>query len=355
MSKLVDLTALRLKRQCFNNTADSKKYDTLFRYMSPVQTVFWTEPGQPPHLPLHADFDDYSYNQRRRAMRDILKIRFSGCVAYAAKEDLELFACLYKKEIDRYSDVQFEIMRLIEQEGPMNIGLMKEYTKLLVKEITPALHRLQEAFIMYEDQVDNEGDRSWYLLENEFSEIDLNKYTKQEALKKLLPQFSYLNVFFNESMAKSFYKLPGKLIKEALAALIEEKILVKTEVEGSWGYMLSEDFESFIDCNNSEIPKGNVPAVLLIQKNDFMVRSNAEDLKQRFTSKWDTLYYILLDGNFHGAVMGKFKFGPHIIEDIVLDLTEKDARRRKAEILEAVSQVFDPNESPVKRFMGGNI
>lgn len=51
----------------------------------------------------------------------------------------------------------------IEMSGPYTIGQLKEESGLLVKEITPALQsRLQEAFLIYEDQYDGEWDRGWY-------------------------------------------------------------------------------------------------------------------------------------------------------------------------------------------------
>lgn len=43
---------------------------------------------------------------------------------------------------------------------------------MLVKEITPVLHRLQEAFLVYEDQYDGEWDRSWYRFEEMFPETN---------------------------------------------------------------------------------------------------------------------------------------------------------------------------------------
>lgn len=343
------VTALRMKRQCLSAPADKKNYDLLFHDMSPVPTVYWCEPGSPPSLPLHADFDDYAYNSERRARRNILKGRFGGgCIAYVTKEDLEVFACLYKKEISRYSDIQWELKELLEQEGPMNIGLMKEYTGHLVKDITPALHRLQEAFLVFEDQADREGDRSWYLFESEFPETDLSRYTVQEALELLIPGFAKLCVFFDEAMAKSYYRLPLKLVKEGLARLTDNKLLTFVNVGGITGYMLREDYE-LLQQETEDMP---VPSVLLLQRNDFLVRAYAEKLKSKFTSSWDTLYYILTDGEFHGAVTGKFKFGPHIIEDITVDLPEGELRKCKDEIIKAVHEVFDPANSPVKRFNG---
>ena len=48
------------------------------------------------------------------------------------------------------------LLERIEMFGPYTIGQLKEESGLLVKEITPALHRLQEAFLIYEDQYDGE-------------------------------------------------------------------------------------------------------------------------------------------------------------------------------------------------------
>ena len=108
---------------------------------------------------------------------------------------------------------------------------------MLVKEITPALHRLQEAFLIYEDQFDGEWDRGWHKFTDMFPDADLKKYTRIEALKILLQRFVYRHVCFDIKMARSFYKLPEKDIKAAIAALVEEGILA----EYGSGYMLPSD------------------------------------------------------------------------------------------------------------------
>jgi len=352
MLTLSDITALRMERQFLSNPSNKDTYDSLFANMSPVPTIYWCEPGSPPTLPMHTAFDDYAYNSTRRARRDILKGRFAGgSIAYVTKEDLELYACLYKKELTSFSFIQSEIMDLLTHEGPMNIGLMKETTGLLVKEITPALHKLQEAFLVYEDQLDNEGDRGWYLFESEFSEVDLNRYTKIEALELAIPRFAHLCVFFEEGMIKSYYKLPLKLVNEVITNLISNNVLQAVTVEGISGYVLCEDYES-LNYGGATSMK---PSILLLQRNDFLVKAYADELKLTFTSQWDTLYYLLIDGTFHGAVTGRFKFGPYIIEDIVLDLQEKDKNMRKEEIIKAVYGVFDSHESPIKRYNNNDV
>lgn len=343
-----DVIALRMKRQYLTTPAGRDDYDQLFIEMSPVPTMYWTRPGDPPTLVGHTEIDDYDYNSRRRARREILKGRFAGgTIAYVTKEDLEVFACLYRKDIGRYSSTQSEIIELFRQEGPMNIKLLKELTGLLVKGITPQLHKLQEAFVIYEDQLDNEWDRGWYLFESEFPEVDLNRYSKKEALKKLLPRAIRLLVFAEVDQLKSYYRLPTKMIEEVLVEL-EEDIIVTEEICGRKGYLLKEDKELLLKGKAESVKAG----VLLLQKNDFLSRAYADQIKKTFISEWASMYYLLIDGEFHGIVAGTFKFGPHVIEDILLDLTEEEKLARKDEILEAVYQVFNKEASPVNRYCG---
>lgn len=344
-----EIIALRMERQHLMTPVDKEGYQQLFLNMSPVPTKYWTAPGDPPTLPMHVDFDDYVYNSRLRAERKLLKGRFGGgSIGYVTQEDLEVYACLYKKEVTSYSDIQLELLELLKQEGPMNIGYMKELTKLLVKEITPQLHKLQEAFIIYEDQLDNEGDRGWYLFESEFPEVDLSRYTKTEALKVVLPRAAELLVFFDEVLLKSYYRLPLKLIKEAMTGLLKEGVILPVTIEGKYGYMLKQDYD-LLPTLQLTVPKS---IVMLLQRNDFLVRAYADILKEVYSSQWDALYYILVDGTFHGVVAGRFKFGPHIIEDVVLDLTVDERSARREEIIEAIYEVFDSLESPIKRFDG---
>ncbi|MHB8128086.1 MAG: hypothetical protein ACYDEX_03720, partial [Mobilitalea sp.] len=177
------------------------------------------------------------------------------------------------------------------------------------------------------------------------------RYTKTEALKMVLPRIARLLVFFEEEQLKSFYRLPLKLIKEAVAELEKDGTLSAVVLEGKNGYILSEDK----DLLQVEMLTIIQPKVLLLQRNDFLVRAHADYLKERYTSEWDALYYLLIDGVFHGVVVGRFKFGPHLIEDIVLDLPEDETIRRRDEILEAVYKVFDQVNSPAKRYKGKTI
>ena len=73
-------------------------------------------------------------------------------------------------------------------------------------------------------------------------------------------------------------------------------------------------------------------------------------MKERYRSATsDILQYLLIDGAFHGAVLGHFKNGPYVLEDIVVDGSYTS---RQEEILEAVVHVNDPACAPPACFMG---
>lgn len=344
--KASNVTALRMERQHLYHPVPEEEYDALFREMSPVPTEYWCAPGSPPSLPGHVDFDDGNYNFRRRSRREIRKGRFAAeGIAYAAEEDWELFACLYRKEIKNLSFLQQKLLELLKQEGPMNIGLIKEFSGLLVKEITPALHKLQSAFLVYEDQQDSEGDRGWYLFETEFPDVDLCRYTRQEALQHVLPRFARLSVFFSLEMAHSFFRLPAKELNAAIAALEKEKILEPAELEGEKGWILSGDRE-FLEAPGMQSPPNGV---LLLQRNDFWAKTNEFRLKEEFSSQWDVLCWVMIDGSFRGAVTGKFRFGPHQVEEVILGPCEKEALSRQEEILSAVAARFGSHAHPIFR------
>ncbi|MCL1858509.1 MAG: hypothetical protein FWF92_04675 [Oscillospiraceae bacterium] len=351
------INALRMQRQYLaDKKAGKKEYDKLFRDMSPVPVRYWSAPGDPPSISSRADFDDFEYNFKLRKNRDIVKGRFqNGSVGYVAFDELELFIGLYKKDRGRLSRMQFELLDLIEHEDGITINRIKKATGYFVKNITPELHKLQEAFIIFEDQTDNEGDRMWFTLESVFPEIDIKKYTQLEALKIVLKRFAKLNILFDASMARSFYKLNLNFIKQASDELVNLGEFVNYN---NIGYMLKSDFDYL---NRSESDGLKLPkSVIVMHRNDFLVKSNENRenqsprlLKEKFKhEKYGVLQYILIDGEFHGALFGNFKFGPSILEDIILDLSDSEKISRKDEILNAIYEHHDREASPLKKYCG---
>lgn len=344
------LLSLRMQRQHLLTPVDEAGYDLLYRDLQPGMNLYWHGFGQPPELTFRAGFDDVAYNRQRQARRELVKARFAGGnLGWIVPDDLSLFAALYRKPIGLMNDVQATIMTLIERMGPLNIQQIKEETGYLVKEITPALHRLQEAFLLYEDQYDGEWDRAWYRFEEMFPDCDLLRFSREEALNVLLQRFAYRMAWFDTKMAKSFYKLPEKEIKQACARLLKQGRL--TALDG--GFMLSSDTELL-----DELPEMPFMPVLAFHRNDFLVRAYEHELKARFKPLYDALpydhdpqYYVLVDGEFRALSVGHFRYGPYEIHDIVGDSPELWARRE--EIIAAV-QKENPGAT-IQRFMGQSI
>jgi len=111
-------------------------------------------------------------------------------------------------------------------------------------------------------------------------------------------------------------------------------------------FIFDNDFK-LLESYSSEIPK----AVYAMHRNDFLVKSNEYWLKEKYTHSYpDTLYYMLIDGEFRGAAVGKFRYTPEV-EDVILDLPTDEAATRKDEILKAVHVLCGGNNK-IKRYQG---
>lgn len=337
------LSALRMERQHLTRKATESEYDALYRDLQPGLNVFWNGFGDPPSLTYRADFDDIEYNRQRQADRVLVKGRFAGGnLGWVEAEDLELFTCIYQKPLDKPTNRQSTLLELIEREGPLTIQQMKEETEMLVKEITPALHRLQEAFLIYEDQNEGQADRGWYRFGEMFPDVDLKRYSKLDALKVLLQRFAYRMVWFDMDMVRAVYKLPVKDIKAVVGALVAEGILA--EEEG--GYISVPDLE-LLKTYDGKSPK----SAFAMHRNDVLVKCSEQMLKDRYKHAYpDTLYYLLIDGEWRGAVVGKFRYTPEL-EDVIVELPDEEAAARKDEILAAVRAICSWCPPP-KRYQG---
>ena len=337
--------ARRMERQYLTKRCSAAEYDALFRDLQPGLNYYWHGFGFPPELTHRTDFDDREYNKTRQADRTLVKLRLDrGNLGWILRDDLPLFYALYRKPLDKPTRIQTALYDLIVREGPLTIQQMKEETGYLVKQITPALHRLQQAFMIYEDQYDGEWDRGWYVLEEMFGDCALGRYTRHEALKVILPRFAYRLCAFDSAMAKSYYDLPEKEIRAAIAELVSEGVLAETDA----GYMLAADVRM-----PQQMCPPRVHTVYALHRNDFLVKVYANALKTRFKPRLDALeydhdplQYLLIDGEFCAVSVGHYRYGPYEIHDIVCD---DAARTRKNEILAAVQK---ENGAAAMRFDG---
>lgn len=334
-----NMIALRMHRQGLSEHVQKKEYDKLYRDLSPGLNLHWHGFGQPPCLVYRTDFDDVAHNGWRQLNRELVKGRFqNGNIGFIEADQMELYACMYQKPYrpNEYSDM---LLHLIEKEGPMNIQVMKEMTGLLVKQITPALHRLQEAFLLFEDQNDGEWDRGWYLFEEMFPEVDRKRYTRQQALERVLPGLFYRFVYLDAENVRNFYGLPKKDICAALKKMEQDGRLI------AWqnGWLLFGDKRLLEDnCYEPFL------RILALHRNDPLVRTEERRLKEIYKGKEkssEVMQYLLIDGEIRGAVMGHFRYGPYDLHEIRTALTADTLQKRRGEILEAVQEVNGEREN----------
>ncbi|MNC79028.1 hypothetical protein D3C75_1313930 [compost metagenome] len=74
-------------------------------------------------------------------------------------------------------------------------------------------------------------------------------------------------------------------------------------------------------------------------------------LKKSYAGK-EVLQYLLIDGQFKGAVIGHWRIGPHDVEDIIVNLDPEEAESRKDEIIEAVKYTYRPDFSQILAYNG---
>ena len=340
---------LSLSRQNLIGPNENADYEKLFRLMSPVPTLFWTAPGEPPIIQHRFDIDDRTLNNYNRANRTIIKGRFrGGNVGYIYADELPLFMAAYKKEIKSFTENDFVVLETLRSEGEMNIEMMKEITGLLSKHISASLQKLQKAFLVYEDQVDGENDRAWYILDDEFRDMDFTAYTREQAMEEVISRFAYLNVFFDESMVKSFIKFTNKDISAALLSLTDKGRLMEASAGGSPGYVLSEDLDEITSA-----PENIPDDIFILDLNDHLVRSHEAEIKERFDpAPYKTLHYILKQGEFIGIIAGRFTFGPPELEDVMLDLPVEKILEYRQRIIAAVEEKYDPHSTLLLRYCG---
>lgn len=344
------IISLRMERQHILEKADEQEYISLYRDLQPGVNVYWNGFGQPPVLSYRASFDDMEFNRIRQRERKLVKGRFAGGnLGWIEPEEMELFLGLYNKPLDRPTFVQTKILELIETAGPFTIQQIKEETGFLVKEITPVLHRLQEAFLIYEDQYDGEWDRGWYKFSEMFPNIDREKFTRVEALKIVLKRFAYRLVWFDVKMAKSFYKLPERDIIAAISEMVADGIFEST----NQGYVLVDDVARL-----AHYTPVKMHFICALHRNDILYKVYESQQKERMAEltkdleyDHEPLQYLLIDGEFHGACVGHFRNGPYDLNDIICDLP--DAEKRKEEIITEIQNV-NYGKMPL-RFMGKEI
>jgi hypothetical protein len=342
----VAVLAERMRRQRLTAPLKSVEgYTDLFRLLQPVSPIANSRPGDPPRLTPRTHFDDGIEADRLRARRRIVKGRFwGGSIGYVLAEDLALYANVFQQPVPWLNEIQSTVWEAVQTTGPLTPRQLKEETGLLNKQIMPALHRLQRAFLVYEDQTDSDWERGWYDFASEWPDIQLSEDQRQPAATQVLLRFLQSHVFATFEQFKDWSQLSARFLTGILQEMERTSLILSRAVPGlGEGWVCSGD--------NTLSPGELAPSTFMLHNADALVRSHAGELKRRFGA-YEVLQYLLIDGVFQGAVVGHWRIGPHDVADIVLTLPAAERANRRAEILDVVAQQYHPPHSHILKYTG---
>jgi len=320
-------------------------YVALFRLLQPVSPVADTRPGSPPSLQPRTAFDDRRTADELRARRAIVKGRFlGGNLGYVLADDLALYANVFRKPLDHLSPIHETVLETVEFSGPLTPRQLKEESGLLNKQIMPALHRLQRAFLVYEDQVDDDWERGWYHFASEWPDVAVSGDRFQAAATEVLLRFLDGHVFATFEQLKDWSQLSAKSLKTLIGDMEAAGLIQSQKVKGLGEGWAKADLQ---------LPTARAvkPSTFMLHRSDYLVRSHQSELKRRF-GDGEVLQYLLIDGRFQGAVLGHWRIGPHDVSDITTELPSAERSRRRDEIVSVVAQKYHPPHHRILRYAG---
>lgn len=340
------ILAERLRRQGLAQPASTyEEYHALFARLQPVSPPFFSYPGSPPSLTHRTTFDDMELAGRWRARRELVKGRFlNKTIGYVLEGDLGLYANAFRRPLASMTWLQRRVYDALATAGPLTPRQISEETDLMNKEVMPALHRLQEAFLVYEDQLTTDWERGWYIFASEWPDLVISDDRREAAMAQVLLRFLEGMVFATAQHIKDWSGWSGKDVKQTLAALEARGAIVPIAFDDlGQGWLRTED----ADLQVAPVP----PSVFMLHKADPLARTHASELKARYKGH-EVLQYLLIDGALQGAALGHWRIGPHDVDDILIDLPPAEHAARREAIIRAVAWGYQPPFSHIIRYAG---
>lgn len=347
------IVAERMRRQRLAEPIAKKTaLHDLFSHLQPVAPLAMSYPGTPPRLTHRTTFDDGEALDEMRGRREIVKGRFQkGRVAYVLASELELYATAFRRPLAALNDIQERVLDVVREVGPVNGDQIKEETDrdggepLLKKQIMPALHRMQEACLVFEDQTETDWDRGWADFETEWPDVDLEKRPWEDAASEVVKRFLGAMVFARTEQLVDWAGWPATKTRKLMAILEADGVIHAAEVDGlGEGYVLEPP--DYADTTPAQ--------TRMMHRADFLSYAHASELKNRY-SDFEVLQYLLIDGEFKGAVLGHWRIGPHDVDDVLVELPKKARAARKAEVLSAVRTVYSGPNHAVLAYDGAEL
>lgn len=281
--------------------------------------------------------------ERVRRARRVFKGRFQGGrVAYVPTDDVPLYLAAYRK--DRGLSLAAEsVLAALEREGPLHKADIAAASGVKGRELSAELQRLQEGFLVYEEQLETEWDNPWYHLEREQGQWLDQAPDPRDARLEVIRRFARAYVATTAREAKEWSGLPTREVRDYLEALVTAGHLVKATVVG-WG-------ERYVVA---DLPTGPLAAgessLAILDPGDPLVLAQASHLKAAFPGL-PVLKYVYWGGEIRGLVTGRWGINPFDVDDVIVP---EEARRGpvREEIIAKLRRHFPLPEQRILRFGG---
>tara|TARA_A100001037_G_scaffold291428_1_gene305517 strand:+ start:407 stop:1048 length:642 start_codon:yes stop_codon:yes gene_type:complete len=191
-----------------------------------------------------------------------------------------------KRELN---EIQQRVLDVVQEIGPADTDQMKEELDgdpLLKKQIMPALHRMQEAFLVFEEQTETTWEHGWSDFESEWPEIDLERRLWEEAASEVLSRFFDAMVFATLDQVRDWSGWSAAKVRKLLASMEANGKIQAATVEGVGEGGIAELPD--VDLNVAR-------KTLMIHRSDFLATAYAFEHKERY-GDLEVLQYLLIDG-----------------------------------------------------------
>jgi hypothetical protein len=329
--------------------ANESDYVELFRRLQPVSPEANSYPGSPPRLHHRTAFDDAEMADDLRAERRLIKGRFhGGSVGYVYVDDLPLYAAAYRRPLRRPDARQEAVVRALTYAGPLSPRQLREETGLRHRPLMAAVHRLEQAFVVCEDQVDDAWDRPLHLVEREWPDLSTQMPGAAEAVDEVILRQLRVLAWATTQELVDGTGLGKRQVASSLQRLLETRRLRACQQPGA----VAAEAWSTVDGDDVE-PPAPPRTVRVLHLRDPLVRPQLGALGRRYDGR-EVLQYLLIDDRIAGAACGRWRIRPHDVEDVVVD-DRGLAGSRRDEILAAVRDRYPPPERQVLAYDGEDL
>jgi len=172
---------------------------------------------------MHRTIDGFSDNEvadELRSRRQLVKGRFhGGTVGYVHTDDQPLFAAAYKQPLERFDVRQEAAIEALSYAGPLSRRQLRQETGLAHRPLMAAVHRLERAFIICEDQADSAWDRPLHLVSREFPELWTQAPAPEAAQDEVLARLLAAQFFATTTELTAGSGLGKRCVTRTIAAL----------------------------------------------------------------------------------------------------------------------------------------